>query len=179
MSLTEFASRLERSFRTSQRLLTRLLTGLQERRTAWISAHADKVAPSADLESIGAELRTEDTARAVMIDELAGLLPLPPGVSAQDLHVNVTRLAAAIPRGPAHSLRRAADEVTAIANKVRRELVFGKRLLGFAQRTQEGLMADLSAGQQAIDPPGYDRNARLRRSLGSDAPAGSLIDGKM
>lgn len=178
MSLSEFARRLEASFRNSQGLLNKLHAGLLERRTSWISVRPGALAPSADLEAIGVELRTEDDVRKELLEELQTLLPLPPGISAAAAHVNVSRIAEAIPAAAARTLRAASDEVTAIAEKVRRELAFGKRLLGFAQRAQEGLMADLHPGDTG-NPHAYDRNARRSRGLSAATRAGHLVDGRM
>ncbi|MCA8975835.1 MAG: hypothetical protein KDC98_14025 [Planctomycetes bacterium] len=179
MSLDDLSRRLERSFRSSERLLTRLFASLQQRRTAWIAARPDSVAPTAELEALGIELAAEDKARATMVGELSVLLPLPPGIAPQELHVNVSRLAAAIPAPAARSLRAAADAATAIAGKVRRELALGKRLLGFAQRAQESLLADVTLDRPGGNPGGYDRRAKKSRGLGLDSAAGSLIDGRM
>jgi len=177
MSLSDLARRLEQSFRTSNRQLTRLLQGLRERRTAWISARPETVAPADELDALAGELADEDMARTALIGQLSKILPLQPGIAAEDVHINVTRIAEAIPPKAAQSLRLAADEATAVAKQVRRELALGRRLLGFAQRTHESLMADIATGSQSNDTNGYDRTAQACRGIGS--VSASLIDGRM
>lgn len=177
MSLADLATGLERSFRTSQRLLTRLEAGLKERRTAWVSARPGAVAPSEELEAIAARLQTEDAVRRKIIGDIAASLPLPAGVDAASAHVNVSRIGAAMPGPAAQSLKRAADEATEAATRVRHELALGRRLLGFAQRTHESLMADLAQGDGGAGARGYDRTAQACRGIGR--VGASLIDGRM
>jgi hypothetical protein len=179
MSLDDLAARLERSFRASEQLLTRLVAGLVERRTAWISARPARVQPTADLDALAAELQAADRARAAIVGELATVLPLPIGLRAADLHVDVTRIAAAIPAVAAQRLRAAAADVTALARRVRREIALGSRLLAFAQRANDGLLADLAVGRQAGNHRSYDRAAHAHRGMGRYVAAGSLIDGRM
>ncbi|MCR9244291.1 MAG: hypothetical protein NXI31_04615 [bacterium] len=176
MSLVELASALQRSFDTSHGLLSRLIQGLRERRSAWVSARPDTIAPSADLESIAAELHAEDEVRRELMAELQQQLPAVTGVASTDARVNVSRIAAAIPRAAGANLREAADAATHAASAVRRELALGRRLLGFAQRAHDGLMADLASTPATSQPRGYDRSAQAR----SQRPVGArLIDGKM
>ena len=177
MSLVEFAQRLESSFNTSRRLLTRLLEGLHARRTAWISLRPEQVKPADELDALALELQREDAGRRELLAQLSTLLPTPAGIDTDDTHVNVSRVADAIPPLAARGLRKAADEATTIATRVRRELALGKRLLGFAQRAQESLMSDFDPGQDSA-PKGYDRNARSSRGLGH-VTAGHLVDGRM
>ena len=179
MSLSDLAQRLERSFRTSERQLTRLLAELQEQRTSWIAARPEQVRPGTDLDAIAAELHGEDMARAAMAEELGTLLPLPPGVRIEDMHVNVTRVAKALSAGEAQRLQRASADATAIAKRVRRELALGRRLLHFAQRTNESLLADVTAVQQADEHKVYDRRAMAGQSGSLGVSAGSLVDGRM
>jgi len=178
MSLAEHGSRLERSLRLTAELLQRLLRGLQERRTSWISARPGTMAPSPALEEIAMQLAAEEQARTGLLAALAALLPLPAGVAAKDLHVNVTRLAASLPDAAARSLRAAADLATGLARKVRGEVTLGERLLKFSLRAQDGLLTQLATGSAG---PGaaavYDRNARARRGVVD--VAGSLIDGRL
>ncbi|MFO1076342.1 MAG: hypothetical protein U1E73_01290 [Planctomycetota bacterium] len=178
-SLSELGSRLEFSFRTSTRLLRRLLAGLQERRTAWVSARPAAIAPPADLEAIAAELQVEDRDRASLLAELAALLPLPAGVAPAALHVNVSLIAGRLPRNLARDLRAAADEATAVARSVRRELALGTRLLGFAQRAHDGLLAEAVAAARQASVPGYDRNARSMGGTGKAPATGTLVDGRI
>ncbi|MCA8952364.1 MAG: hypothetical protein KDE27_22835 [Planctomycetes bacterium] len=174
MSLVELASSLERSFDKSQDLLTRLVAGLRARRMAWVSAHPDGIAPAAELEQLAARLQTEDEVRRTLLADLAEVLPLPRGFARAVLHLNVTRIATAIPVPAARSLRRAADAATAVAKDVRRELALGRRLIGFAQRAHESVMADLA---RQAPQRGYDRTAQASRGLAR--VGASLVDGKV
>ena len=176
MSLTELANTLERSFRTSSDLLTELQRGLEQRRSAWISARPDTITPSADLEQLAARLATEDEVRNTLVAEVAELLPTR-GSKPTDLRVNVSRIAAALPRAAADSLRRAAADATRKARAVRTELALGRRLLEFSQRTHEGLLGELSAQPPAGSAKAYDRSAN-RRPVAGPASA-TIIDGRM
>lgn len=179
MSFADLARRLEQSFRLSSKLLRRLLTGLQERRAAWVSARPSTIAPALELEAIAAEMQGEDARRAELLVQLAGLLPPVAGVAPRSLHVDVSAVAARLPRAQARELRLAADDATAVARAVRRELALGTRLLGFAQRAHDGLLADAAAAARQKAVPGYDRNARTNVGVAGVTAAGSLVDGKV
>lgn len=179
MSFVDLASRLEQSFRVSARLLKKLLAGLQERRTGWISARPAAIAPSLELETLAAELQQEDTRRVGLLGELAALLPQVPGVAPKALHLDVTAIAARLPLAAARDLRAAADDATAVARAVRRELALGTRLLGFAQRAHDGLLADAASAARQKAAPGYDRNARTMSGVAGSTAAGTLVDGKV
>jgi len=136
------------------------------------------MAPSTALEDVALQLAAEEQARAVLLEPIAALLPLPAGVAAKDLHVNVTRLAASLPAAAARSLRAAADLAAGLARKVRGEVTLGERLLKFSQRAQDGLLTQLATGSAGTGNAAvYDRNARARRGVVD--VAGSLIDGRL
>jgi hypothetical protein len=178
MSLAEHTHRFERSLHTTAELLQKMLRGLQERRTSWISARPSTMAPSTALEEVAMQLAAEEHVRARLLEQIAPLLPLPAGVAARDLHVNVTRLVASLPDAAARSLRAAADLATGLARKVRGEVTLGGRLLKFSQRAQDGFLTQLATGSAGAGAAAvYDRNARARSCVVH--VAGSLIDGRL
>ena len=83
--LTELAATLERSFRTTHGLLEELVHELRDRRSAWVSAKPDTIAPSAGLEGLAQRLAAEDEARRVLVEDLARSLPGHAGVAATAL----------------------------------------------------------------------------------------------
>ncbi|MBL8728247.1 MAG: hypothetical protein JNM25_07455 [Planctomycetes bacterium] len=180
MSFSDRCTQLEKSFRLTSCLLRDLLQGLQTRRIAWGSARASMVVPSPELEQLAQQLAREETVRAELITQIRLMLPAPPGANATSTHVNVTRIAAALPTAAAHSLREAADEATALAKSVRVEVTLGQRLLQFTRHVQENLLA----GTAGIKTPRlgasvYDRNARADRTGGTRGERGVLVDGKI
>ncbi|MBM4061282.1 MAG: hypothetical protein FJ265_09355 [Planctomycetes bacterium] len=180
MSCADLAGRLERSFRTSSALLRRLAAGLQARRTAWASARPGTLQPPAELEQLALDLAAEAKARAQLLGQLAAVLPLPPGAARGDLHVNVTRIAAAVPGPAGRALRSAADEAVGLARTVRVEVQLGARLLRFTQRAHDRLLGQVAA-EAAADggAQGYDRSARARGGLDGSGGAGRLVDGRI
>jgi|JRYL01.1.fsa_nt_gb hypothetical protein len=179
MSATDAILRLERSLRRSHDLLRQLLQGLQNRRTQWASAVPSRLAPSDELDQLAGQIADETTARDAILAELRTALPALPNVASDDLHLNVTRLCATLPRPQAQALRRTADDVTRLARQVRAEVTFGQRLLRFTQNAQEQTLA-AAAGAAAATTTGYDRHARTRSGYGLGVPrAGSLLDGRI
>lgn len=176
-SLTELTATLERSFRTTHGLLEELVAGLRDRRSAWVSARPDTIAPSDDLEGLAKRLAAEDEARRVLVEELARSLPGHPGVAATATRVNVTRIVAALPAAIGARLRQVADAATKLACEVRTELALGRRLLEFSQRTHDGLVTELSAQPHSGAPRGYDRTATARPAAGP--ASATIIDGRM
>ncbi len=180
MSCNELAVQLEHSFRATTSLLRRLLQGLQGRRTTWASARPSTLQPSPELEQVAVELAAEEKARAGLLTQIAAQLTLPPGVTAADLHLNVTRIAAVLPQALGRSLRAAADDATSAAKTVRVEITLGERLLRFTQQAHDSLLGQLAAQAQKPNAVAtYDRNARSRAGLGAGVPAGKLIDGRI
>ncbi len=180
MSFHEQTDRLERSFRTTCELLRALLQGLQQRRASWASARPSTIEPSAEMETIAQQLAGEENTRTLLLAEIRKVMPAPIGGTSADLHLNVTRIAAAMPAPAAKTLRAAADEATALAKSVRVEVTLGQRLLRFGQRAHESVLQQLGAA--AAPPSGaslYDRNARSARGLGAPRRQGVLIDGRM
>ena len=180
MSFSENCSRLEQSFRTTSGLLRELLQGLQARRVAWGSSRPSVVVPSPELERLAQQLAREEALRADLLTQVRVMLPAPAGAPAASLHVNVTRLAAALPAPAGRSLRDAADEATALAKSVRVEVTIGQRLLQVTQHVQEGLLAGTVGGR--TQRPGasvYDRNARADRTGGNRGDRGVLVDGRI
>lgn len=180
MSFSERCSRLEKSFHNTSDLLRELLQGLQARRAAWGSARPSVVVPSPDLERLAQELAREESVRAELISQIRLMLPAPPGRNPQATHVNVTRIAAALPAADGRSLRDAADAATALAKSVRVEVTIGQRLLQVTQHVQDGLLAGTVGGRN--QRPGasvYDRNARADRNGGTRGERGVLVDGRI
>ncbi len=180
MSFSERCTQLEKSFRLTVTLLGELLQGLQARRVAWGSAKASVVVPSPELELVAQKLAGEEAVRAELIPQIRRMLPAPPGANATSTHVNVTRIAAALPGPQARSLREAADAATALAKAIRVEVTVGQRLLQFTQHVHESLMAG-SPGSKARKGGAsvYDRNARADRTGGTRGERGVLVDGKI
>lgn len=179
MIAADLVDRLQRSLRRSSELMRRLLDGMQARRAHWASAVPGTLAPSTELETLAAELADEDRNRRSLIADAASQLPAAPGVAAEDLHVNVSRICASLPKDPATALRRAADDAVRFARLVRVETSLGERLLRFTQRAQEQTLAAV-AGAPVTPTNGYDRNARTRNGYGLGVTrAGNLLDGKI
>lgn len=179
MSFADHTARLERSFRTTTDLLRALLQGLQQRRASWGSARPSVIEPSAELERIAQQLAGEENARTLLLAEIRKVMPSPLGGSGGDLHLNVTRIAAAMPGPDGRSLRAAADEATALAKAVRVEVTLGQRLLRFTQQAHAGVLAQIGAGSRPSGAAVYDRSARAARGLGAVRRQGVLVDGRM
>ncbi|HEX5052300.1 MAG TPA: hypothetical protein VFZ65_11040 [Planctomycetota bacterium] len=179
MSFSEHSKRLEQSFRTTTGLQQSLLRGLQQRRAAWTSVRPGTLAPSPELEDLARQLAREEAVRDELTAAISRFLPAPLGGSSTDLHVNVTRIAAALPPEAARSLREAAQAATDVARSVRTEVTVGQRLLRFSQRVQQSLTGRAVGGSSAVPgAPGYDRQARRRPGVPADA-GGSHIDGRI
>ena len=177
MPLLEDTTALERSFQRTTALLEQLLLGLQARRTAWISARPTVLQPSAELEQLTQQIAGEEAQRDELIARLRDALPAPPGGPRNDLHVNVSAIAAASPSAVGKTLREAAKKVTALAKAVRTEVTMGQRLLRFAQRAQEEVTVALGgATRREGQIPGYDRQARFVRRTNA---SGAIVDGRM
>jgi hypothetical protein len=171
MSFSDDASQLEQSFGRTRGLLESLLQGLTARRAAWVSARPSKLAPSPELEQLTQQIAREEAQRDGLLARMRQALPAPFGGESGANHVNVTRIAAALPATAGRALRAAADAVQALAKAVRAEVTLGQRLVRVAQdatRTVTGKVAAPAA-------PGYDRGARLLRGART---AGAWIDGK-
>jgi len=170
MSFSEDCRSLQQSFERSAERLAKLLTGLQARRQAWVSARPSKLAPEPELEQLGQELVREEAGRDELVARIRQALPAPLGNAPGSLHVNVTRIAGALPAAESRSLRDAADRVTKLARSVRTEVTLGQRLVRYAQ---DALRVPAPAGRATV--PGYDRSARV---LHAGNAAGALLDGK-
>jgi hypothetical protein len=176
MSFAEDTRSLLASFRTTQGLLQRLLTGLQARRAAWVSARPSLLQPSAELEQLTQDIAREESGREELLARVRMALPRPLGGEPAELHLNVTRIAAAMPAAEGRTLRDAADAATRLAKAVRTEVTLGQRLVRFAQDTQPSLLAPATTPAKKAGIPGYDRRARALRVANT---AGALIDGRM
>jgi hypothetical protein len=184
MSVHEPVDRLIGSFRTSTGLLEQLLEGLMEHRTAWVSARASTLAqPATRLDHLAQALAAEEQQRAEVMAELATTLPLPRPLAGRELKIDVGLLADHLPPKPATQLRLAAAATTQLAKVVRAETALGERLLTFSRQAHEGLVRQLvgATHQVAGTMTGYDRRAhKVHGSMvGSVAPTGSLVDGRM
>jgi hypothetical protein len=151
-----------------------LLQGLQARRTSWISARPRTLAPSPELEQLTQQIAAEENLRTGLVARIRTAMPAPLGHEHAQLHLNVTRIAAAMPAPAARSLRDAADTVQGLAKAVRTEVTLGQRLVRFAQAASPA--AALGALQKKSPAPGYDRLARMARA---GQAAGALVDGKV
>lgn len=176
MSFAEDTRMLLASFRTTQGLLQQLLAGLQARRAAWVSARPSLLQPSAELEQLTQAIAREESSREQLLARMRTAMPRPLGGEPAELHLNVTRIAAAMPATEGRALRDAADAATRLAKAVRTEVTLGQRLVRFAQDTQPGLLAPATAPAKKAGIPGYDRRARALRVANT---AGALIDGRM
>ena len=175
MALVELAHQLERSFATTRDLLQQLLQALQERRAAWVSVRPKVLHPSPAIEELSQRLAVEEDQRTALLATVRAQLPAS-ATAPDSLHVNVTRIAAALPRETGRALRAAADEVTRLAKLVRTEVTLGQRLLRFAQVAQAEWAPALATTGAPRTAPGYDRRAH---TLAGALTAGRLIDGRM
>ena len=176
MSFAEDTRLLLASFRTTQQLLQQLLAGLQARRASWVSARPSLLQPSAELEQLTQAIAREESGREELLTRVRRAMPRPLGGEAAELHLNVTRIAAAMPAAEGRTLRDAAEAATRLAKAVRTEVTLGQRLVRFAQDTQPSLMAPATTPAKKAGIPGYDRRARALRVANT---AGALIDGRM
>lgn len=179
--LHALADVLRRSFAASADLLRSMHEALAARRTSWIAARPSTLAePAEKLQQAAERLAEEERSRADLLQRIAALLPgAAPAPAIGRRHVNVTQVAAALPREAAARLRQAADDATAAARRVRIELALGERLLQFTQRSQETVLHGIAS--QTADVGGYDRGARRVHGplVGGRATTGTLIDGRM
>ena len=119
---------------------------------------------------LGQDLAREESNRDELVARLRQALPAPLAGAPGPLHVNVTRIAGAMPTEAGRELRTTADRVVALARSVRTAVTLGQRLVRYAQ---EALRAAVPTPR--AQPPGYDRSARLAMASGA---AGSLLDGR-
>lgn len=177
MPFSEDTRDLTSSFRTTQDLLKQLLNGLQARRAAWVAARPSSLEPSPELEQLTQAIAREESVRDELLARIRQAMPRPLGAEPNELHLNVTRIAAALPPAEARALCSASEATTKLAKAVRAEVTLGQRLVRFAQDSQPALLAaPAAAGRPKAGIPGYDRSARALRTA---AMAGSLIDGRM
>ncbi|HEB52897.1 MAG TPA: hypothetical protein ENI87_06555 [bacterium] len=176
MTFSDDASQLEQSFRTTRDLLQKLLHELQARRAAWVSVRPDVLAPSSEIEHLSHELARQENLRAGLLKRMREALPTPLGARPDQLHMNVTMIAKALPPAEGRSLRETADAVRALARAVRTETTLGQRLLRFAQNAQRGLAAGLDPQTSRRGPAGYDQRAQNVNAAGT---TGQLVDGRM
>ncbi len=175
MGFSEDTKRLEQSFYATRDMLKLLLSALEQRRTAWISVRPDVLAPSSDIEQLSHQLATEENLRAGLLQRIRLALPTPLGGAPDQLHLNVTRISAAMPHAEGRALRAAADSVQPLAKMVRAETTMGQRLLRFAKTAQGTLGAGVVDAAKSANVSGYDRRAR---NLNGNT-AGQLVDGRM
>lgn len=177
MVLDDLARELEGSLRATSEVLRALLRGLQQRRCDWASARPGVLAPSAELERLAAALQEAERTRAALLRRVAEALPREPGVDAADLHITVSRLAAALSVANAARLQAAADQATALARSVRGEVAFGERLLRNTAAAHDAMLGELAGSTtRAQAACGYDHRARMRAAAGHGSPR--LVDGK-
>jgi len=176
MSFSEDTKKLELSFYTTRDLLKLLLDALEQRRTAWISVRPEVIAPSANIELLSHKLAAQENLRAGLLKKIRAALPTPIGGPPEQLHLNVTRIAAALPSEQGRALRDAADAVQPLARMVRAETTLGQRLLRFAKTAQGSIGSKIVDATNTASMPGYDRRAR---NVNGPNAAGQLVDGKM
>lgn len=174
MSFSTDTLELEQSLHRTLTAMQTLLQGLQARRAAWISAKPSLLAPSPELEQLTQQVAREESLRNQIVARIRATLPAPSGQDPQSMHVNITRIAAALPGAAARSLRDIADQVQRLAKQVRAEVTLGQRLVRFAWNTQPTAGTG-AAARNRIDTSGYDRGARFVRGTRA---AGAWIDGK-
>jgi len=176
MSFSEDTKKLEQSFHATRDLLKLLLSALEQRRTAWVSVRPETLQPSSDIELLSHKLAAEENRRAGLLKNIRAALPTPTGGMPGELHLNVTRIAAAMPREEGRALRAAADAVQPLAKMVRAETTLGQRLLRFAKTAQGGIGSKIVEATTTASMPGYDRRARNQNG---PSAAGQLVDGRM
>lgn len=176
MGFSEDTKTLEQSFHTTRDLLKQLLSALEQRRTAWVSVRPEVLAPSSDIELLSHKLAAEENRRAGLLKNIREALPTPIGGTPDQLHLNITRIAAAMPHDQGRALRDAADAVQPLAKMVRAETTLGQRLLRFAKTAQGSVGGHLVDATTTASMPGYDRRAR---NLTGPNAAGQLVDGRM
>lgn len=176
MSFHNDIDELENSFITTRELLEQLHARLQERRGAWISVRPDVVQPCSEIEQLSHRLVEQEQRRNELLRRIRQALPAPLGATNAQLHINVTRIAAALPRERGQRLRRAADAVTPLARAVRAETTLGQRLLSFAHRAQQEMHANIAGAVLDSGSPGYDSHARNVRQT---RRTGQLVDGRI
>ena len=176
MTFSEDSRKLQASFQTTRRLLEQLVDALQARRAAWVSIRPDVLAPSSEIEEMSKQLAAEEDRRGALIRRFRDALPTPAGARPEELHVNVSRIAAALPPREGRALRAEADEVTRLAKLVRTETTLGQRLLQFAKNAQSGIDAEVIGAASHEGAAGYDRRAR---NDNGPTTAGRLVDGRM
>lgn len=176
MAFSEDTKNLELSFNRTRDLLKLLVSALEQRRTAWVSVRPEVLAPSFDIEQLSHKLAAEENSRAGLLKNIRAALPTPIGGTPEQLHLNVTRIAAAMPREQGRALREAADAVQPLAKMVRAETTLGQRLLRFAKTAQGGIGSKIVEATNSASMPGYDRRAR---NLNGPNAAGQLVDGRM
>jgi uncharacterized lipoprotein YbaY len=170
MSYADWTAELERSFHRTEQLLEQLLLGLKARRAAWISARARVLAPSTELEAVTQQIAREEDARGELLARIRRALPPPLGGDHEDLHLNVSRIAASMPADGGERLLAAARAAQRLAKDVRFEVTLGERLLRFSRRAQLG-----AATRPEATAAGYDRRARCLHGTA----AGGIVDGKI
>ena len=176
MSFSDDALQLERSFVLTKDLLQQLLRALEERRAAWVSVRPDVLKPSSQIEQLSQQLAVEEDRRNELVRRLRVRLPTPLGRDPEKLHINVTRISAALPTAQGRALRAAADAVQPLAKLVRTEVTLGQRLLRFAQNAQSGVEASIAGVTRSKQGSGYDRRAR---NVTKGGGAGQLVDGRI
>ncbi|MBZ0152649.1 MAG: hypothetical protein K8J09_14080, partial [Planctomycetes bacterium] len=87
MSFSDWTNALEQSFHRTCELLTRLLDGLKARRSAWVSARANVLTPSSELEALTQDVAREENARNELLAQIRRVLPAPLGGDAHHLHL--------------------------------------------------------------------------------------------
>jgi hypothetical protein len=175
MSFADLSRDLAHSFKQTGKLLQQLLAELQSRRASWVSRRPSLLQPSEAVEQLSLQIAAAEDARNLLLQAIRRHLPTPIGVDEADLHVNVTRIADALPREAGQALRAAALETQSLARRVRTEVTLGQRLLRFARDAEDSL----AAGGGAATPQrksGYDRSARPVRS---GSTSGQLVDGRI
>jgi hypothetical protein len=158
-SLTKDDSSSSRSARTAN-LLRQLLQGSEGPPRGvdlGPAQHARSHRPNSS--SWPRKLAGEERARVELLAQIASMLPLPPAFRPVDLHLNVTRIAGALPTLPRAFPASHADEATSLAKSVRAEVALGQRLLRFATGPRQ-LARGRRRARPTPRPPGYDRNAR-------------------
>lgn len=184
MSLADLADRFGRSLLFTTGLLQQLETGLKQRRLNWISAKPSEIAePAEALDRLSQEIAAAEALQQQLLQDIAAELPPQAVLPGKSLHINATRIAAALPAVAGARLKHQAAQAIKAAKAVRVEIGLGNRLVQFSQQAHESMVQKLVrvAHPMAGGAHGYDRRARSVQGglLSSTAPTGSLVDGRL
>lgn len=178
MSLTETCNLLERSLDRTGEILREMLQQLQQRRLSWASARPQELRPSAQLEQLADQLTQEAAQQRSLLERMSPAVGAALGVHPDELHTNITKLAAMLPPAQARSLKASAASSTKLAAAIRTEVMLGERLLRFTRDAQDQMFAQLAGETMASkNLHSYDHRARALPGQPGNKPR--LVDGRV